>query len=319
MKRFLALPLVALTAFAAACYDAAEITQTEAPGSPLFSLQAQTLTRVRIDTPAARTVADELIAAGHDVLEGSITDNSFEVVGSDEWIERLRTRGLNPVTIEVGRPFREIQEERQAGIAAVPNGYLNLAQINEQLQLAAIAYPGISQVVDLTAEYQAPATFEGRHVFALKISDNVQQEEIEPAFLLVSNHHAREIVTPVIALNTISELTAGYGIDPAITQLVNEYEIWIAPTWNPDGYNHVFEVQNLWRKNRRVFPDQGGVGVDQNRNYPFGWNSPCSGSRRVTSETYRGPSPASEAETQTMMLFSEDRNFAKVIDYHSSA
>ena len=60
-----------------------------------------------------------------------------------------------------------------------------------------------------------------------------------------------------------------------------------------------------------------GVGVDQNRNYPQGWTASCSGSTSVRSETYKGPSAASEAETRTMMTWSETERFAKVIDYHS--
>jgi hypothetical protein len=78
----------------------------------------------------------------------------------------------------------------------------------------------------------------------------------------------------------------------------------------------VFTVANLWRKNRRVFPT--GVGVDQNRNYPQGWSAPCSGSTSVSSDTYKGPSPASEAENQTLMALSNDRHFTKVLDFHSS-
>ena len=90
---------------------------------------------------------------------------------------------------------------------------------------------------------------------------------------------------------------------------------WIAPVWNPDGYNYVFTTNNLWRKNRRVFSN--GVGVDQNRNYPQAWSSSCAGSTSVSSETYKGPSAGSEAETRTMITWSETERFAKVIDYHS--
>jgi len=132
---------------------------------------------------------------------------------------------------------------------------------------------------------------------------------------MVSCHHAREIVTPVIALYAIEQLTTEYGNDPDITAAVDDYEIWISPVWNPDGYEYCYYVNNWWRKNRQPYPP--GVGVDLNRNYPFGWDSWCSGDTDPTSETYKGPSPASEAETQTMMVFSDDRHFAKVIDYHS--
>ena len=132
-----------------------------------------------------------------------------------------------------------------------------------------------------------PATCEGRHLFALKIADNAAIDEHEPAFLIVSDHHAREIVTPEIALHVVEQFTARYGSDPAITALVDQYEIWIAPAWNPDGYNEVFEGDTLWRKNRRVFAQ--GIGVDQNRNYPFGRNSSYSGSSGRTSAAYKVP------------------------------
>jgi len=177
-------------------------------------------------------------------------------------------------------------------------------------------HPEICQLVDLTQTYGTAPTVEGRHLYALKISDNVLLDEDEPAFLMVSNHHAREIVTPVLALHAIDQLVLNYGSDPSITSIVNANEIWIAPVWNPDGYSYVFNTDNMWRKNRRVFPD--GIGVDQNRNYPQGWYSPCSGNLDPSSDIYKGPSPASEAETQTMIAWSMDRQFAKVLDYHSS-
>jgi hypothetical protein len=200
--------------------------------------------------------------------------------------------------------------------AQVPAGYRDLDGVLARMQEIAAAHPAIARVVDVTDSYGTPPTFEGRHLFALKISDNVAADEDEPAVLIVGTHHAREIVAPVIVLGAAERITAGYGTDPRLTSAVNSQEIWIAPVWNPDGYDYVFTTDNLWRKNRRVFA--GGVGVDQNRNYSQGWAASCSGSTGVTSETYKGPSAASEAETQTMMSWSRRERFAKVLDYHST-
>ena len=272
---------------------------------------ADTLKYVRIDTPDAPAVAAKLTAAGFDVLEGGVSGKSLELVVSANELKQLGVMGFEPTILGYGRPFDLIQAEWDK-----PPGYLNLAEILAVMEAAAIAFPDLCKVVDLTATYNMPTTFEGRHLFAVKISDNVMQDEDEPTFLMVSDHHAREIVTPVIALHTIEQLTTRYGIDPQITRLVDENEIWIAPVWNPDGYNWVFIGDNFWRKNRRVFAQ--AIGVDQNRNYPIGWSSACSGSSNQGSATYKGPSAASEPETQTMMAFSADRNFSKVLDFHSS-
>jgi hypothetical protein len=231
----------------------------------------------------------------------------------------LRARGFDPETIRFGRPLREIQAEeaeraKRLGLAP-PVGYPTLDEIYAQMQAAAAAYPAICRFIDLTEVLGTPTTFEGRHLFAIRISDNVETDENEPKMLVVSNHHARETVTPVIALHAIEQFTTKYGTDAVLTQLVDEYEIWIAATWNPDGYQYLFDVNDFWRKNRRVFPS--GEGVDLNRNYPFGWSASCAGSTNINSQTYKGPSPASEPETQTMMALSLDRKFSKVLDFHS--
>ena len=282
---------------------------------PAAAQAEATLLLARIEHPQPAQLSAELEGAGYDVLEGSVTDSSFDVVVSGSELEALRASGLQIIEIDSGRPLQDILPI-QDGRDDIPTGYLDLDGINNRMSAIAAAFPAIAQMVDLTTTYDVPATAEGRHLYALVISDNADTEEDEPAMLIVSNHHAREIVTPVIALDAMDRLTQGYGNDARITSLVDNNEIWIAPTWNPDGYNHVVTRDNMWRKNRRRF--NNGIGVDQNRNYPQGWNNGCSGSTSPGSNTYKGPSPASEAETQTMLAWSRDQRFAKVIDYHSS-
>lgn len=267
---------------------------------------AEPLRRVRIDAPDPAVVAHDLETRGYDVLHGSVTSGSFDLAVSVEELTALQAQGFVLQDVARGRPLSERQP-------FATTGYPDLKAVTDALRAAEAKFPSIARVVDLTQALNQRPTFEGRHIYALKISDRVDQDEDEPAALVVSTHHARELVTPVIALTAIDRLTAGYGRDPAITAVVDEYEIWIAPVWNPDGYSWVFTNDNFWRKNRR-----NGRGVDLNRNYPQGWTSRCSGSTSWNSNTYKGPSAASEPETQTMMEWSKQRRFAKVIDFHSS-
>lgn len=253
---------------------------------------------------------------GFEVLDETVTDHSFELIVSPNALQELRTRDLNITVLSQGKPFREIQLEHMQNQAPfLPTGYLDYPAIINVLYTYENHYPSICKVYDLTTWYNLSATCESRHLYALKISDNVAQDENEPNFLMVGAHHAREVVTPVLCNYSINQFTTHYGTDPIITAAVNAYEIWIAPIWNPDGYAYMFNVYNMWRKNRTPYPP--GTGVDLNRNYPFGWYSSGSGSTDPTSEEYKGPTPASEAETQTMMIFGNDRHFAKVLDYHS--
>jgi hypothetical protein len=276
--------------------------------------------RVRLESAQADWLRRTLEDAGYDVLGAS--EGTVDVAVSRAELAGLRSRGLSIVSIERGHALAasgarvtNLDGELTASAAAVSAGYLTLDGILARMTAIADAYPEIAQVVDITATYGTPPTFEGRHLYALRISDNVILDEDEPSMLVAAAHHAREISTPVIALEAADRLTSGYGTDPQITAAVDAHEIWIAPLWNPDGYNYVFTGNNLWRKNRRVFSN--GTGVDQNRNYPQGWSASCAGSTSTGSETYKGPSAASEAETRTMTTWSEAERFAKVIDYHS--
>ena len=242
-----------------------------------------------------------LAAAGYDVLvandqaDGQRTTIELAVT-RDEW-RALEADGYQVTLIDRGRPLREtLAPSPSSAPTAVPASYRDLQGIVDRMQQIAAAFPTIARVVDLTATYNTPPTAEGRHLFALKISDNVGQDEDEPAVLLISAHHAREITTPVITLAAADRLTAQYATDPRIAAAVNAHEIWIAPVWNPDGYSHVFTTDNLWRKNRRVFAN--GTGVDLNRNYSQGWSASC---REHNDVECKGPSAASEPETQALM------------------
>jgi hypothetical protein len=277
----------------------------------------QSLTHVRLTTPGAAALAEQLELEGFDVVEGSVAADEFELVVSPASQALLEARGWVLETLAVGRPYYDIQRELLAASPdAPPAGYSDLNGVYARMNAFAAAHPSRALVVDLTVKYGTPVTAEGRHLFALKVSDNVALDEDEPNMLLVAEYHAREIVTPEIVLTAAGKLLDGYAGNAAIQAAVDGYEIWLAPVWNPDGYNYVFTSDNFWRKNRR---NNGGgqFGVDQNRNHTFEWGGPCSGSTSTSSDTYKGPFAGSEPETQTMMAFSLDRRFAKVIDYHS--
>jgi len=187
-----------------------------------------------------------------------------------------------------------------------PTDFRTVDGIVAAMEEAAEAFSSIALLVDLTTAYGTPPTHEGQRLHALKLSDDVAEDEDEPAVLIVSAHHGNEIGGPGVALAAIDRRTGGWGRAPRIAAGVDENEIWIAPLWNPDGYP-------AFRKNGRP-----GGGVDLNRNYPFLWDTACSGSTDPSAGTYRGPAPASEPETVTMIAFSEDRRFSKVLDFHSS-
>jgi hypothetical protein len=85
---------------------------------------------------------------------------------------------------------------------------------------------------------------------------------------------------------------------------------------NPDGNARVHSSSRYWRKN--TWNDGGRVvGVDLNRNYPALWNACQGSSGDKGSDSYRGPQPASEPETQAMMALVRSVKPLVNISYHA--
>ena len=72
-----------------------------------------------------------------------------------------------------------------------------------------------------------------------------------------------------------------------------------------------------WRKNRTPNPG-GSFGIDLNRNFKQGWYSECSGSTNPASNTFKGPFPNSEAETEALIEMAQVLRFEKLMDFHST-
>lgn len=196
-------------------------------------------------------------------------------------------------------------------------GYRTSVEVTQELQALALANIGRATLFDLQGRYDAPLTHDGNHIFVLRISDNSDIDEDEPNILVFSNNHSRELNSIEAPIDVARRLLDGYGTDPVLTELVDENQIWILPNMNPDGLDHVWSSNDLWRKNRRDNGD-GTYGVDLNRNYSFFWGQ-CGSSGNTGSDSYRGPMATSEPETQAMEIFALEEGFERLIDIHSFA
>jgi hypothetical protein len=175
--------------------------------------------------------------------------------------------------------------------------------MSSDIQAVATSKPSIVSRFSIGQSYQ------GRELWAVKISDNVGTDESEPEVLFVGLHHAREHLTVEMTLYILNELANKYGTDSRITNLVNTREIYIVFNLNPDGgeYDVATGTYRSWRKNRQPNTGSSAVGTDLNRNYGYRWGC-CGGSSGSTgSETYRGASAFSAPETQRIRDFINSR------------
>jgi hypothetical protein len=167
-------------------------------------------------------------------------------------------------------------------------------------------------------------TVEGREIIALKVTKNARTtaDGARPDVLYMGTVHAREWIGTEVVRRELNYFVSNYGKNAGVTNLVNTRELWFMPVANPDGYQYTFDHERLWRKNLRDNDGDGQTtiadGVDLNRNYDIMWNYDDEGSSsQISSLTYRGPSAASEPETQAHQAFIDRLKFKFLVTYHS--
>jgi carboxypeptidase T len=181
-------------------------------------------------------------------------------------------------------------------------GYHTYPEMRAEVLAVAAAHPDIVEPFSIGTSYQ------GREIWAAKVSDNVVVDEPEPEVLFDGLHHADEHMGLEMTLRILHWLADGYGTDDRITRIVNSREIWIVFAVNPDGAQ--FDIKDgrfhFWRKNRQ--PNANGTrGTDLNRNYGYKWGGGGRTSTNPLAITYRGPYAFSAPETQAMRDFLASR------------
>ncbi|CAH0053882.1 unnamed protein product [Clonostachys solani] len=147
-------------------------------------------------------------------------------------------------------------------------------------------------------------------------------EGLKPAIVWHGTAHAREwISAPTVEYITyklIEEYQAG---DSAIVNILDNYDFYILPIVNPDGFVYTHESERLWRKNRQIRNNQTCIGTDVNRNWPSHWNVSGGSSPDPCSNTFRGEAPRDTPEIQALVAHMLDlangQGIKAYIDWHS--
>jgi len=155
-----------------------------------------------------------------------------------------------------------------------------------------------------------------------KISDNAAIDEDEPAVFYCGGVHADEVLGVEVVMNFIGDILTRYdNNDLEIVNYVNRLEIYCVPFINPEGHLEV-ESGLSWRKNKcdndnnEIFDYHDGV--DNNRNYDFGWNIDDDlGAITPESLMYKGTAPFTQTENIAMADFGWMYRPLIAIDYHS--
>ena len=257
----------------------------------------QTVVRAEVDSMRELRT---LLALGGDIWSESIGIGKIDVM-----LPTQRVRVLDGTAIEYEIVIKDVQallDAEQVRLNANQNGIAGGGYHNEYHQQDEIFafYDALQESrPDLVTSRVIGETIEGREISAYTVFGGTAAEaEDAPAVYILAGAHAREWIGPATMAFIADNFVNGHGIDDRITSLVDGVVWHIVPIANPDGYQHTWDDNRLWRKTRRVNGD-GTFGVDWNRNFAAGWGGPGS-SGNTNSDTYRGSGPFSEPETQAI-------------------
>jgi hypothetical protein len=264
---------------------------------------------VRVD-PANLAELDMILDIADDVWSERIGVGPLDVMLGPDGLAALDASGLGyRMLVEDVQVLVDGELDRLgARSPAAPPGmwfddYREYEQVNSYLDWLAKIRP------DLVTVFEIGQSIEGRTIHAVRISG---PGEDKPAVLLNGCQHAREWITVMVTTCIADRLVAGYDVDATIQSLVDDLEFLIVPIVNPDGFEYTWEVERLWRKNRR-----DGHGVDLNRNWGVAWGGPGS-SGDPEHGNYRGEAPFSEPETAALRdLVLANETIVSHIDIHS--
>jgi len=270
---------------------------------PALAFAAPVRTVAQVYVPNARTM--EYLRTFQVGFQESGRPDYAQIITDRETIDELRAAGfeveilIEDVAARVAARnsyIRSMPPEVPPKGKVVLDHFLTHAEMTTYLNDMAAAYP------DLMTVEVIGSSVEDRDLFLVKISDNVEVNEPEPAFFFEGTAHGDELAGYMLDLHIIEWLLTNYGVDDELTELVNTREIFIEPLTNPDG-NYDGGIWGRMRENAH--------GVDLNRNFGYMWTN---------REFEPGSSILSEPETQAITdVWMRPQPFAHGISWHGGA
>jgi carboxypeptidase T len=203
-----------------------------------------------------------------------------------------------------------------AAIAAPPTtipGYPCYETVEEtfaQAQALATTTPNLAQWLDVGDSWEKTSGLGGYDIKVLKLTNKTILGN-KPKLFVNSAIHAREYATAALNLAFARWLIQGYGVNADATWILDHHEVHLMLQTNPDGRKKA-EAGLAWRKNTNEWYcgskssyhliNSPNRGADLNRNFSYTFNSTNGqgSSSDQCSETFRGPWPSSEPETQAL-------------------
>jgi hypothetical protein len=252
--------------------------------------------------------ADSLRRLDFDVVE---SNGGATILVADS-VDRARLTALGVAATSIQSPLLA----RSLGLASAAAATVVFRSFDDPVRGIKFFMDSIARNNPIVHLDTIGTSLEGRPMLAAKIGA-ADDSPNRPNVLFMATYHAREWAATEMALRLLTYLAQRPAPGARVDSLLQTRDIWIIPVANPDGYQYTFSSDRLWRKNRRPLA-AGAFGIDLNRNHESHWGLDNIGSSNNTrSETYRGPSPASEPEIQVIEHFHALHPPVTSLSYHT--
>jgi len=175
-------------------------------------------------------------------------------------------------------------------------------------QLLVTNYPDLATLIDAGDSWEKtePGGNPGYDIYILRLTNSsVIPSNPKPKLIIVSGVHPLDYSPPELSIRFAEYLVGNYGQDADVTWILDYHEIHFIFHANPDGRKKA-EQGLYWTKNTNenyCSPTSNYRGANIDRNFEFQWGCCGGSSGDPCGETYRGPTAASEPETQAIQNY----------------
>ncbi|XP_034945096.1 carboxypeptidase D isoform X2 [Chelonus insularis] len=165
------------------------------------------------------------------------------------------------VVLSNGYILRSLPETRKLNEDFIQPYYTHYEELQRLFNRLEEQYPNLAKV------HSIGKSVEGRDLLVLEISENVHNRALgEPMVKYVANMHGDESVGRELMIYLAQYLLKNYNIDERVTKLVNNTDIFIMPSMNPDGFEK--SKEGLCESLDDFSGRENANHVDLNRDFP---------------------------------------------------
>jgi len=150
----------------------------------------------------------DILFSGIDVVQVR-ADGSVEIIATPEEYSQLVSDGYKVEVLVSDLYGQLVSRYGRVTDPGSRGGYHSYEEMVQELFDIESDHPGITMLQVIGS------SIEERDIYAMKVSDNADLDEVEPEVLFTELHHAREPVSLEICLDLLNTLTDNYGSNMA--------------------------------------------------------------------------------------------------------